>query len=197
MKGRSRLKTRTEVNVFINLCSCNQKYKQKDFNCTAPEFFFHEYNVNHPQISDEYTFQIWDVMVVKLIVSYRTAPLCLCSRYEDEINKRNNLENDFVILKKVSALSFIQTEQAWLVNWTSPLSFLLLSSVFLSLLHSLNPKNNKTLALSAIGGDMSEKWQYLWLFFRLFYICIRGPCGSWGTVISTSIIKLLLSTVSF
>lgn len=27
---------------------------------------------------------------------------CLCHRYEDEINKRNNLENDFVILKKVS-----------------------------------------------------------------------------------------------
>lgn len=28
-------------------------------------------------------------------------PLCIL-RYEDEINKRNNLENDFVILKKVS-----------------------------------------------------------------------------------------------
>lgn len=28
--------------------------------------------------------------------------LChVCHRYEDEINKRNNLENDFVILKKV------------------------------------------------------------------------------------------------
>lgn len=25
----------------------------------------------------------------------------VCYRYEDEINKRNNLENDFVILKKV------------------------------------------------------------------------------------------------
>lgn len=25
----------------------------------------------------------------------------VCHRYEDEINKRNNLENDFVILKKV------------------------------------------------------------------------------------------------
>lgn len=25
----------------------------------------------------------------------------ICHRYEDEINKRNNLENDFVILKKV------------------------------------------------------------------------------------------------
>lgn len=35
----------------------------------------------------------------------------LCHRYEDEINKRNNLENDFVILKKVSTHthSFIHT----------------------------------------------------------------------------------------
>lgn len=42
---------------------------------------------------------------------------CLCHRYEDEINKRNNLENDFVILKKVSihthTHTFIQTLQVW------------------------------------------------------------------------------------
>lgn len=38
-----------------------------------------------------------------MLFALLNAPPCLRHRYEDEINKRNNLENDFVILKKVNA----------------------------------------------------------------------------------------------
>lgn len=40
--------------------------------------------------------------------------LCsFCHRYEDEINKRNNLENDFVILKKVRTQFSFSAPEVW------------------------------------------------------------------------------------
>ena len=58
---------------------------------------------------------------------------CLCHRYEDEINKRNNLENDFVILKKVSISqthTHIKMLQVWWVRWAALLSFSFVLIVF-------------------------------------------------------------------
>lgn len=40
-----------------------------------------------------------ELILVEQIICMK--PYHVCHRYEDEINKRNNLENDFVILKKV------------------------------------------------------------------------------------------------
>lgn len=67
-----------------------------------------------------WSYQFWQstfptMMIAHFFLYIQTKKILLFHRYEDEINKRNECENNFVLLKKVCA-DFLVNAWSWNYN---------------------------------------------------------------------------------